>query len=241
MQPLQTWENVLSYIKLELGNDIMKIEFSDDRMVEIIKEHVLPNFCSWSNGLHKWYRMTLDDAIEEEPYLEYVIPFDKFPYRIMEIKKIIPQSTFLDMEMHYRMNMVGSGDVTEYLINQNYIDMSKIAIASDTWRFLPPNKIQVTKASYTTRSKEFFLEIDVIHNDPTTIEPTIYEYFKDLCYAEISIFLGRLRSKYKNFSTPFGEVQVNAEELIQEGKQLKLEVMEKLKQNPPEQIIFFLN
>jgi len=236
----QTWDNLLSYIKLELGNDIMKIEFDDDRIIEIIKEHVMPVFCSWDNGLHKFYKMTEDMLIQEEPYLLYKFNFEIFPYKIMTIKNIIPQMSFLDMEMFYQQNMSG-GDITDYLISSNYIDMSKIAIASDTWRFIPGDKIQVSKANYTCRSREFIVELDVIHPDPTTIEPTVYEYFRDLCYAEISIFLGKLRSKYKNFSTPFGEVLVNADDLIQDGKQLKQETLEKLKQNPPEKFVYFLN
>ena len=232
----QSWENVLSLIKLELGNDLNKIEFSDDRIIEIISEHVLPLFSSY-DGWHKYYKMTEDHIITKDPYLTY--QFKDFPYRIIKVKNIITGMTLANMALYYDQTFSG-GDITDYLVKMNYGDINKIAQSTDTWKFIQPNQIIMYKAVNSFKSLENIVELDVVHESPVTIDATLYDHFCDLCIAQIMIFIGRMRSKFKDFNTPFGQVQLNAEEMIQEGKQLKQETIQKLEKIPPEQYVWFL-
>ena len=43
----QTWNNLLSYIKLELGAPLNLLEMSDQEIIENIKEHILPFFSQY--------------------------------------------------------------------------------------------------------------------------------------------------------------------------------------------------
>ena len=40
----QSWNNILSYIKLGLGAPLNLLEFSDEELIQNLKEHVLPFF-----------------------------------------------------------------------------------------------------------------------------------------------------------------------------------------------------
>ena len=43
----QTWNNLLEYIKLELGVPVNLLEISDDDIIKYIKNHALPEFSQY--------------------------------------------------------------------------------------------------------------------------------------------------------------------------------------------------
>lgn len=231
----QNWDNIISYIKDEMGHDVMSLELSDTQIVEKIQNHVLPEFSAW-DGLHRYYKMTEDNIISWEPVLTY--EFKDFPYKIFEVKNIVHNATYVDLDHIFSQSIVG--DVTDFLVRQNYVDMSRIVKADNTWRFLPPNQFQLTKAGFTNITNEFILVLDCVHNDPSTISPGLYDAFRDLATSYIMNAIGRIRKKYNNFNTPFGNIQLNADELIQEAKEMRMRTLEELKRTPPEQLIFNL-
>jgi hypothetical protein len=231
----QNWDNIISYIKDEMGHDVMSLELSDTQIVEKIQNHVLPEFSAW-DGLHRYYKMTEDNIISWEPVLTY--EFKDFPYKIFEVKNIVHNATYVDLDHIFSQSIVG--DVTDFLIRQNYVDMSRMVKADNTWRFLPPNQFQLTKAGFTNITNEFILVLDCVHNDPSTISPGLYDSFRDLATSYIMNVIGRIRKKYNNFNTPFGNIQLNADELIQEAKEIRMRTLEELKRTPPEQYIYNL-
>ena len=231
----QNWANILDFIKHELGAETMQLEITDQKMVEMIQMHVLPEFSGY-DGLRKYYKMTEDCIISRDPIVEY--QFKDFPYKIFKVINKIDQANFVDFSQVFGQASVG--DITDFLVRQNYMDMADMARADNTWRFMPPDKFQVTKAGFTYLTDEFILELDVCHNDPTTISPGLYDSFRDLACAYIMNALGKIRKKYNNFNTPFGNIQLNADELVQDAKDLRQRTLEELKRTPPEQYIYFL-
>ncbi len=231
----QSWDNVLSHIKIELGADVMALEISDQRMIEMIQMHVLPEFSAFS-GLHKWYKMYESHIVSEDPVLLY--EFKDFPYKIIEVKNKVDKANYVDYDHMFSQSV--TGDITDYLVRQNYLDMANMVRADNTWRFIAPNKIEVTKAGFSYLNDEFVLELDVVHNDPTSISPGLYDSFRDLATAYIMNAIGKIRKKFNNFNTPFGSIQLNAEELISDAKELRRETLELLRRTPPEQYVWVL-
>jgi len=237
----QNYENIIDYIKLNLGASTNAFEFSDDEILDIICAHTLPEFSKY-NPLIRYYRMTYEDnLISENP--THIYQFKNFNYKIFKINLVIPKSSVSDMNMQYAWASRDIGDVTNYLMNMNYLDMQQIAVAPHTWRFFPPDKIEITRATQSLQSflDDFIAEVACIHNDPSTINPDVYSYFRDLSLADIMIFIGRLRSKFENFVSPYGEISVNARSLLEEGTQLREKTLESLKNLPPDDFLFFLN
>ena len=56
--------------------------------------------------------------------------------------------------------------------------------------------------------------------------------FQELCLADIMIIIGRIRKKYGDgtLRTPFGEIPVGSE-ILEEGKEKRRELLEKLQAN----------
>lgn len=237
----QNYANLIDYIKLNLGAATNPFEFTDEEMADIICEHTLPLYSKY-DPLIRYYRMLQsENLVTENPTMVY--QFKNFNYKIMKVNNVIPSSNMEDLNMMYsqalRTNMQ---DVTEFLMNMNYMHMSNIAVAPHTWRFFAPDKIEITKTTDTiTFSNDFIVDVACVHPDPTTVDPDLYAYLRDLALADIMVFIGRIRTKFENFSTPYGDVQVAARSWVDEGNQLRRDTIESLKNLPPDDFIFFLN
>lgn len=235
----QNWDNLLSYVKLNLGADTKSFEYDDEQMLEIIKEHTLPEFSRYVPLLRYYYMIEGINTIRTEP--TYIYQFINFDYKILKINNVIEKSTLTDMDQTFAFAQ-NSGDVTDFLMQMNIAHMGQVAAAPNTWRFFAPDKIEVTRAPNTNIiSRDFIAEVACIHDNPTSVNPDMYMYLRDLALADIMIFIGRLRTKFRQFSTPFGQVDLNADDLLQEGKTLKQETVQAMKELPPEDYIFFLN
>lgn len=231
----QSWSNILDHIKIELGADVMALEIDDARMVDMIQKHVLPEFSNY-DPLIKYYRMTLDHLIEREPISIY--QFTDFDYRIMSITGIIEQANYVDYNQMFSQSV--AGDITDFLVRQNYLDMAAIAKADNTWRFLPPDKIQMIRAGYSYLSEEFIVVLNVAHLDPTSVSPALYDSFRDLATAYVMNAIAKIRKKFNTFETPFGSIRLNAEELLQDSKELRQRTIEELKRTPPDSYVWVL-
>jgi hypothetical protein len=231
----QTWDNVLSFIKLNLGADVQKLEFSDERIIEILLEHTMMEFSAYEPYI-TYYNMTANHIISESPFLIYEFQND-FDYKILELKRRIDQVfNYGDM-----LTIPTSANLIDTLVRSNYLDMSAITRASNTMAFDPPNRIRVIEPSINTEyQREFCIELGVAHKSPLTISPGVYDLFRDLALGDIMIFLAKIRSKFSNFSTPFGQVTLDADQLLQDGRDLKTRVITQLHSCPPEQYIWNL-
>jgi len=237
----QSYANLLDYIKLNLGAGTNDFEFSDDQIIDIICKHTLPLFSKY-NPLIRYYRMTdSHNLITENPTLIY--QFKNFGYKIMKINMIAPTSSIQDMNMLYSQALrTNAQDVTDFLMNMNYMHMSNIAVAPNVWRFFAPDKIEIIRThDALTFSRDFITEVACIHKEPSTINPDLYSYMRDLALADIMIYIGRIRSKFENFATPFGEVQVASRSWVDEGNTLRRETIEAMTSIPPEDFLFFLD
>ena len=239
VQTWQNWNNLIDYVKLNLGAPALSLEYSDEDMLKIIKDHVLPEFSRYI-PLYRYYMLTEDEnCIQYEPTKIYQIK--NFPYKIIKIDEIISKPNLLDLVQTVSTALY-SGDITN-LLGANYTLQAKtVVLADDTWTFLPPDKIELIKSSNSIWIyDDFIAKMACIHNDPTTVDPDMYVYLRDLALAEIMIFIGRIRTKYQNFSTPVGQVEMPAQEYVQEGQQLKRETLDKLDRLPPDHYLYFLN
>lgn len=237
---IASWENLTDYIKLNLGASINALEFNDEEIIRIITNHTLPDFSRY-DPLIRYYLMEYEtNIVNTEPTLQY--KFIDFDYKITKINNVIHRSSIHEMNQFFSYSQT-AGDVTEFLMAKNLLDMSQIALAPHTWRYFPPDILEITKSldSYSSSvARDFIVEVGCVHQNLNNIDADKYTYLKDYALADIMIYLGRIRTKFKNFSTPFGQVELTAEEFVQEGTQLKNEVKGLLQEVPPEDYIFFL-
>jgi len=235
----QNWNNLLDYIKLGFGADVQQIEFDDNRIIEIIKNHVMPRFSRYVPLMRYYYLTEAENLIQSDPSKIYEIK--NFPYQIIKVDKVISKANYFDISQFYNVAINGQ-DITDFLAGNNILQSQSMVMADDTWRFFSPNRLEIIKGANTVQiSDDFILELLCVHDDPQTIDPDMYEYFRDLALGEIMIYIARIRSKFSNFNTPFGNVEVNADQLKQEGEQLKNDIIQKLEHLPPDHYVYFIN
>jgi len=232
------WDNLISYIKLNIGADNQHFEYSDEELLDIIEEHTLPEFSRYVM-YERYYQILEKDLISEHPVMIYEL---KNIPKIIKVQEVIYSGNMTNVDQIQIQQQNLGGDITDYLMATNMLHMSQIAQAPSTWSFRAPNKILIQRSDANINyNRGFIVKIASVHPDPSTIDPDGYEYFRNLALADTMIYIGRLRSKFKDLSTPYGQVQNNSDELLQEGKQLRQETIQELKNRPPEDFIFFLN
>ncbi len=237
----QTYSNLLDYVKLNLGAKTNAFEFSDEDMIDIFRDHTIPEFSKY-NPLIRYYRVTFENnLVSSNP--TYVYQFKNFCYKIMKINSVIGTASLQDMDLLYmNAGRQSAYDVSEFLMSANYLQMSSIAIPPQTWRFFAPDKIEVMQSHDSMEfNRDFIAELACIHDNPTTINPDVYHYLRDLALADIMIYIGRIRARFESFTSPYGEVQVASRSWVDEGNQLREKTLENLKNLPPDDFLFFLN
>ena len=235
----QTWSVVLGHIHDELGSGNTKLEITDRVIIETIQTQVMPVFSSYSDST-RYYRMTDANIISSSPI--YIYKFDdNMEYGISEIKRIIPEALYTGIDYAQITSTLTGGDITDFLVRQNYIQMAALAKAESNWKFVRPNELQVIRAAYDYDSYNFIVEYGSVHQSPETVDSALWQEFLDLCTSYIMIKVGKIRKKFNNFSTPFGQVELNADDLIAEGKELKRDALDRLNRTPSsDQLVYFM-
>jgi len=92
------------------------------------------------------------------------------------------------------------------------MSMATNIVPRNYWKYIAPDKVQIILgANNYWASRDFIIKLSVIHKDPSTVDPDQYTLLKDLSLAEIMIVIGRIRTKFANFSTPQAQVELTAE------------------------------
>lgn len=231
---MQTWNDVISFIKVNLGF-INKLEIPDDTIVENLRQHVLPFFSQFSAGLKKFKAISDENLVGTsqggQPMYKYKIPLDDEEY-IIDILNFYPSKNvnLLDVSIPF-INSPES--VIDAAITNSYIDAVRSLQAQNTWDFIPPNIL-----IFDFSVGYGIIEYMTVHNELKTIDSDKYHLmFKKLCLANVKIWLAANRSKFENLNTPFGTLNLNWEALKAEGNQEKEEVTQLLNMIPADWLL----
>jgi len=221
---MKSWNDILNYIKSYFTNQ--EIELSDAEMLTHLQNHTIKEFSIWAP---RRYRVILDRSCVVDNKLgiyEIPIPEDE-NFEIIDI-----------YEWYHRIN-TSSDNYSSSLFDSSIGTVISVWF-NDTSNTNPPiypilDKNSSNRVVFNISSSEVekylpaLLELKVTHTSPQTIPTEVYyRWFKPFCYADILILLGNIRSKFQQLSTPIGQIQTNAELLIQQGQQLKQQIISEL-------------
>ena len=230
----QNWNNVLSYVKIQLGVPTNMLEFPDDELIDHFREHVLPLFSQYSAA--RGYAIIREEnkvlnTTAGSPQFVYRIPVPPDTY-IIDILEAIPtkEETIVDMLGGAMINVKATMDM---VISNVYIDAVRSMQVRNTWEFLPPDILMF--------DKQISACVVIYKTDHTllnTVRPDVYhKAFKPLCLAFTKLWVAAQRSKFENLSTPFGQINLNYDTLKNEGATEKDAAMQILETLPPEILI----
>jgi len=230
----QTWNNVLEYIKLELGVPVNLLEMSDEDIIKYIKNHVLPEFSQYVPAF-KFKVITENNRIimDAGPMYAYKIPKDEND-QIIDIYDVYYSATgsiTSDMLNNYMLNTV---DVINTVILNEFNDLVSSLKSRQTWDFKAPDLLYFDKE---LPNGSALVVYNIVHQTLDTIRPDMYRYFKKYCAGYVKVWLARFRSKFESLATPVGQLSINWQQLLQEGKQDIQEVYQILETIPPDHLI----
>lgn len=230
---MQNWNNILDYIKLNLGAKLNFLEMSDDEMIKNIKSQIIPEFSQFSPWKKEAYIDGQRDIIKElkpgENRYTYKIPTDEDEY-IIDVLDLYYGQSYAELDdpfyatkysqtatnpVPYGYSGTGMFGMIDTVIENRVNDMQKYLRARNTWEFRPPDLI-LTDLGIESATIVF----NVPHKTLKTINPDVYHSaFKPYCLGNIQLWVANLRQKYGELTTPFGNIKLNWEKLEQDGKE----------------------
>ena len=233
---LQNWNNIISYIKYELGIPYNLLEITDAQIVDIITEHVLPEF-SQHNPAKIWLKIDDGDKLAQP------VNFNELSYHLN-----IPDNIYITSIENCYLNTISpfSGNLNSMAMFVNPIDI----VVSNAYATLAASLQPVQSFEYFPPRTICFslligfgviVEVNTVHQNLETIAPDLYNsVFKKMCLSKIIKYIIKIRSKFTAITTPFGEFNLNISDLQSQVQQLDTDIQAALDSIPPSQLIAWL-
>lgn len=233
----QNWNNLITYVKRKLGVPLNLIEFSDDDIIHIIKEDVLPAMSQYI-GKPCWIRLENCHKIESDDsnltYELYQIPIP-CDVILVDVQEVYYHRDNMGVLGIYQ-NMLSVLDPRDTVMTNQFLDMLNSLETVQAFDFIPPDKIRFERPLC---GNSVILECKVEHTDLHTVPSDYYhEILKPWCVAEIMENIAAIRSKYQSINTPLTEINLNYGELAQKAQEIKQQINEKLDATPPDHLVY---
>jgi len=224
-------QKVIDYIKLNLSSPINIIELSNDEIWSYLVQFTIPEFSSYWPDEHKMKFDPNDPAVATDIANEYIIQ-DEEGMEILDVVDLISNNSV--MEGHPIVGMTSGTPeqyVQEVLMSSG---MHRWGYTSYEFEFIHPNILRI--AGNSTGLSVIVYE-RVHPYDLRTISGHMEKYFLKFALADIKIIIGNRRKKFQNYTTPHGEIPLNADEIKSEGKDEKQQVIDYLRENVPPYLV----
>ena len=103
-----------------------------------------------------------------------------------------------------------------------------------TWEFIEPNLLKLFPPASTDN---IIIEIRANHKSLETVPSRFRRDVIDLAIADLKDLLGNIRSRYTEYATPFGTINLNADALKNEAETTRSRIIEKFNQMPPNKLV----
>lgn len=219
--------NVLNYVKRNLGFPHLFIELSDVEILEFIQTFTLHE---WSHYFPDIETIAINPLVESNKVPskqnEYYIT-DPLNLEILGIVDIYWPSSDYIVHGHPIMGAMSMGELANFALNAEISGWVKQFSPFDhTFEFKHPNIVRISGMGL---NNWFTVEYERVHpTDFSKITNDLQSYFLELALADIMIQISKIRRRYANgnLKTPYGEIPL--EDLGEEGKEKKREIIEKL-------------
>lgn len=247
MSKQQNWNNLLRYVKRKVGSPLNFLELSDEDIYDIVIEDVLPSLSQYI-GKPVWFKLGSQHIkpgtnTSENYYTSerYIIPLPK-EMAIVEVIEVYWNQygqAGSNHELGMAQGYISMLDPRDTVMANTFIDMVKSFDIVPTFRFIPPREILFDTS---LKGKDIIIECKAEHSDLSTMPSDIYfEILRPMVHSEVLDAIVAMRKKYKSIATPFGQIELNWEELKSESDQIRSTIQEKLDSLPPEILISFID
>jgi hypothetical protein len=221
---------VLNYIKDNLAFPFMQLELTDEQIIEYFTKYTIKEF---SYYVPEVKTMPLNVTLEMNRVPNKQNEFYLHEPQGLEILNVV--DIYFDQGDWYALGHPPFGvfnhfELRDWALRVEMAGQTKMFSSFDhTFEFKHPNIIRVSPV-FPSQLRQVAVEYERQQNpDLSGIPNDLHHEFEHLALADIQIVIGRIRKRYGggNLRTPFGEIPLESE-ILEEGKELKREVIEKL-------------
>ncbi|MEM3830451.1 MAG: hypothetical protein QXP36_14765 [Conexivisphaerales archaeon] len=231
-----TVNEVLNYINIEFGVPYVPLELNSQQILQLIYTKTIPTFSKYLPRLAKMAIDFTNPAIQTQVSNEFLIS-DPLGLPIIDVAWLIPTMADPVISGHPIIGLLGGNweTLANYLLQTNVSnELQQFSMLNQTFEFVPPNLLRVIP----TPNDQQTLIYETYHTrDFTSIPPEFADRFLDLAWADVAIAVARIRKYYTNIQTPMGEIQLNADELMNDAKELRASTIEFLQAANPSVIM----
>ena len=221
---------VLNYIKRNLGFPFMHLEWSDEEILEYIKEDTIREWSYYIPDVKKVPVNLQLDANKVPGRMNEFYINEPEGREILNVIEIYFDQGELYALGHPPFGVFSYHELNDWSLRVHESISTKMFSSWDhTFEFMHPNVLRVSPYPFN-ELKQITVEYERMSADDFSEIPNdLHKYFLDLSLADVMIALGRIRKRYGggNLRTPFGEVPLESD-IFDEGKTLKSETIEKL-------------
>lgn len=220
---------VLRHIKNNLGFPFMTVEWSDEQILQYVKDETIRDWSYYIPDIKKLsLNLTVDSNKVPGRSNEYYLT-EPEGREILNVKEI-----YFDQGNLYALGHPPFGVFTEFEIRDwayrvNQAMTTKMFSSFDyTFEFIHPNVVRISPTPTNITAQYITVEYERMTSDDFGEIPNdLHKLFLELALADVMIALGRIRKRYSDIKTPFGDIPLSSE-IFDEGKELRREVIEKL-------------
>ncbi len=238
MKTFQTWNHLIGHVKKKLGAPLNMLEFTDNDIYKSISESVIPAMSQYI-GKPIWIRIGTENKVDpnsshEHTHFMYEIPVPE-DVVLCDIYDVYYNRDNMGVLGIYQ-NMLAVLDPRDTVMTNEFLDMLSSMEVVQAFHFIPPNKVWFER---DLLGNDVILECKAVHTDLSSIPSDIYnEILKPWALAEVIENVVAIRKKYTNLNTPFGQIEMNIQDLEQQAMEIKRNVHEKLDNMPPDHLVY---
>lgn len=231
---IQTWQTIIEHIKNKCGV-IGTFEYSDEAIVAELKKQVIP-FYSIYDGFPEYQVLTTADIVSNSPTRIYAC---NTPNQIISVLEVYqPEYMYMTNMGQDALKGFGGTSIEDFLLARNWNDIQKMIMPEKSWRFIPPTRLEIIEVMGVMQTYDLVIKYSTVHPDPSSINPTMFEDFKEMCAGYMMMTIGTIREKTNGLSTPTGTFESNGTTIKQDGVQILQDLKQKLVSTPPETMIY---
>lgn len=219
---------VLNYIKTNIGFPWQFIEMTDAEILSYVQEYTLRTFGHYFPD-ENTIGLNVQTATKVPNKANEFYISDPEGREIIGVSHVYPSAGNYYLFGHPPLGPMSLGELENWAYNTEISGWVKsFSSFNYTFVFKSPNIVSIrpTPNSETWMAVEYEREHA---SDFSTIQNELQMYFCELALADIMMLIGRLRKKYGSggLKNPFGDINIS-DEIFEEGKEKRAEVIEKL-------------
>ena len=214
----QSWDNILSFVKIKLGANVRALEYTDDEIVSHLKEHILTEFSSYYPASTF---LTVKHRDDNVPGLE-----DHYYLRVKGDVKIFSVVRNYNTNLSQLFN-IDFTVMTDPIASHMFDEQLAYYCVPTFIEFVPPNMVKISNSHII--QKDFTAKIQINHTSPVTSRSGLYSVFKDICLGEIADIILANREVFSSVRNSMVELNLNLDRLTRFVEK-KNELMEQVKE-----------